>query len=284
MAYKRTIMGIFRSNDTEEDEKEAEPEDRTRNTGENNGTTTELQQRVETVVNDVQAGKLQHADLVERLEGSTDDRLVAAQALVKTARHDPNALTEVADGAIDRLAERELARPIAEDLLQSAEDLRANGLDYATVAEGSLEALNEALHRIESGQIGRDPKDCTGGAGEVALAAELREHADTIEGRQQLVVEATADAFEAVPRELARRAGLDPIDALVEMRSEHQLGNTVGIGTLHGESRDGQGPTTDKRDVKIRLTDGVALAGVVALSKGTATQLETLTGYEPYRN
>ena len=55
-----------------------------------------------------------------------------------------------------------------------------------------------------------------GGAPEVEASLALREAADSVEGREQLAVEAFADAFEAGPRTLAENAGHDAIDALVE--------------------------------------------------------------------
>jgi archaeal chaperonin len=37
-------------------------------------------------------------------------------------------------------------------------------------------------------------------------------------GREQLAVEAFADAVEVIPRTLAENAGLEPIDVLVELQ------------------------------------------------------------------
>lgn len=276
-------MDIFGSGDDEDDEEYPKPAGQARDTEAGGGGPTEIEQRVETTVDDVRSGRLRHADVVGRLDGSTEDRLVAARALVRAALHDPGAVGDVADGVIDRLAERELSRSVAESLLRSAEDLRTNGLDYATVAEGSLDALEEAHRRFESVRTGRPYEALGGGASEVVLAAELREYAGSVQGRRQLVVEATADAFEAVPKELARHAGLDPIDALVEMRTGHEMGDAVGVGTASGEVLDARELAVDEREVQARLTDGVALAGIVALTQGTVTQLGTLTGRDPYR-
>src|SRR5208282_1372480 len=40
-------------------------------------------------------------------------------------------------------------------------------------------------------------------------------------GREQLAVEAYAEALEAIPLTIAENSGLDPIDILVELRSKH---------------------------------------------------------------
>ncbi|WP_460562919.1 thermosome subunit alpha [Halorubrum pallidum] len=68
-----------------------------------------------------------------------------------------------------------------------------------------------------------------GGAPEAELALQLRDFADSVGGREQLAVEAFADALEVVPRTLAENAGLDPIDSLVDLRARHD-GGEFGAG------------------------------------------------------
>jgi chaperonin GroEL (HSP60 family) len=41
-------------------------------------------------------------------------------------------------------------------------------------------------------------------------------------GREQLAIEAFADAMESIPLALAENAGLDPIDVMVELRAKHE--------------------------------------------------------------
>ena len=59
-----------------------------------------------------------------------------------------------------------------------------------------------------------------GGAVEIEIAKELRKYATKVGGREQLAVEAFADAVEVIPRTLAENAGLEPIDILVELRTK----------------------------------------------------------------
>jgi len=61
-----------------------------------------------------------------------------------------------------------------------------------------------------------------GGAVEIHLARELRKYAESFKGREQLAINAFANAMEVVPRSLAENAGLDPIDKLAELRAEHE--------------------------------------------------------------
>ncbi|WP_280587347.1 thermosome subunit alpha [Halorubrum sp. Boch-26] len=75
-----------------------------------------------------------------------------------------------------------------------------------------------------------------GGAPEAELALQLRDFADSVGGREQLAVEAFADALEVVPRTLAENAGLDPIDSLVDLRSRHDAGEFgAGLDAYTGD-------------------------------------------------
>ncbi len=68
-----------------------------------------------------------------------------------------------------------------------------------------------------------------GGASEVAIAAHVRDQTASIEGRRQLAVEAFADAIDVLPRTLAENTGMDPIDALVDLRSLHDSEGRAGL-------------------------------------------------------
>jgi chaperonin GroEL (HSP60 family) len=76
-----------------------------------------------------------------------------------------------------------------------------------------------------------------GGAVEIEIAKELRKYATKVGGREQLAVEAFADAVEVIPRTLAENAGLEPIDILVELRSKHDTaeGKNLGINVFTGK-------------------------------------------------
>jgi len=67
------------------------------------------------------------------------------------------------------------------------------------------------------------------GATEIAVADYVRSQAATVEGRKQLAVEAFADAVDVVPRTLATNTGMDPIDALVDLRAAYEDGDLSGV-------------------------------------------------------
>jgi thermosome len=76
-----------------------------------------------------------------------------------------------------------------------------------------------------------------GGAVEIEVAKELRKYANKVGGREQLAIEAFADAIEVIPRALAENAGLEPIDILVSIRSAHdkETGKYTGINVYNGK-------------------------------------------------
>ncbi|MHA2174130.1 MAG: thermosome subunit beta [Candidatus Hodarchaeales archaeon] len=77
------------------------------------------------------------------------------------------------------------------------------------------------------------------GSPEVELHKGLKEFAGTVKGREQMAVDAFADAVEIIPRTLAENAGLDSIDVLVELRAAHEKGNTnTGINVDTGKNVD----------------------------------------------
>ncbi|MFX1284357.1 MAG: thermosome subunit beta [Promethearchaeota archaeon] len=77
------------------------------------------------------------------------------------------------------------------------------------------------------------------GSPEIELHKGLKEYAGTIKGREQMAVDAFADAVEIIPRTLAENAGLDSIDVLVELRAAHEKGNTsIGINVDTGKNVD----------------------------------------------
>jgi thermosome len=78
-----------------------------------------------------------------------------------------------------------------------------------------------------------------GGAAATAVAMALRDYAPSIGGREQMAIEAFANAIEIVPKTLSENAGLDPIDMMLEVRRAHKLGKKhAGINVLSGKIDD----------------------------------------------
>ncbi|HZX19431.1 MAG TPA: thermosome subunit beta [archaeon] len=79
-----------------------------------------------------------------------------------------------------------------------------------------------------------------GGSCEMEVAMRLRGYAKTVGGREQLAIEAFADALEIIPRTLAETAGMDTIDTLVGLRSKHsgKDGVTMGVNVFDAKIDD----------------------------------------------
>ncbi len=96
------------------------------------------------------------------------------------------------------------------------------------VVDEAERALVDAIGSVKSAV--EDGKYVTGGGStEMELAMHLRKYAIEVGGREQLAIQAFADALEVIPRALAESCGLDVIDTLVELRSKHEKKNP-GLG------------------------------------------------------
>ncbi|MEW5896620.1 MAG: thermosome subunit beta [Nanoarchaeota archaeon] len=112
--------------------------------------------------------------------------------------HNPKAVTLLIRGGTEHVAE-EIKRAVADALGDLA----------AALKEGAIVA--------------------GAGAVEMEVAKGLHRFAATLGGREQLAVQAFAEAMEVVPRTLAENAGLDPIDVLTQLRFAHD-NNFAGAG------------------------------------------------------
>jgi len=143
-------------------------------------------------INDLDAEDFGHAELV-RVEKFGDDEVTFIEGGAEA-----RSVTVLARGGTEHVTD-ELERA-----LNDALDVVAAALDEGGVVPGA-------------------------GSPEIAIADYVREHAASVTGRRQLAVEAFADAIDVVPRTLAANAGMDPIDALVELRSTFDDEDTAGI-------------------------------------------------------
>jgi len=79
-----------------------------------------------------------------------------------------------------------------------------------------------------------------GGAPEIELALRLRDYGQTVGGREQLAIEAFAEALEIIPWTLAENAGMDSIDVLIELKNAHmkKAGRNFGVNVLQNKVSD----------------------------------------------
>ncbi|MBM3910289.1 MAG: thermosome subunit [Thaumarchaeota archaeon] len=74
-----------------------------------------------------------------------------------------------------------------------------------------------------------------GGSPEAYVALKLRAWSQSLSGREQLAVEKFAEALESIPLALAKNAGMNPIDAITQLRAKQSAGEKyTGIDVING--------------------------------------------------
>ena len=68
------------------------------------------------------------------------------------------------------------------------------------------------------------------GAPEIELSLRLASYASTVGGREQLAIEAFANAMDVIPWALAENGGLDAIDVVIQLKSAHEKKNGKNMG------------------------------------------------------
>ena len=127
-------------------------------------------------------------------------------------------------------------RKISDDKMIFVEGCRNPKAISILIRGGTERIVDEAERSIHDAlcvvkDVVQEPKIVAGGgASEIETARRLREFAEKLAGRERLAVIAFADASEVIPITLAVNSGMDPIDAINEMQSEHAKGKKwVGI-------------------------------------------------------
>jgi thermosome len=78
-----------------------------------------------------------------------------------------------------------------------------------------------------------------GGASAMEIAQHLKSYASSVGGREQMAIDAYAEAVEIIPKSLAENAGYDPINTLIDLRSAHsKKKKTAGINLKTGKVGD----------------------------------------------
>jgi thermosome len=168
---------------------------------------------------------------MEKLAKATGGRVVASiKDLTPEALGEAKLVEEVKIGEDKMVYVKECKNPRAVTIV-----IRGGAEHVVNEAERSLhDALCVVRNAIEDGKI-----VAGGGAPEAEVAQRLKEYASKVGGREQLAIEAFAQALETIPITLAENAGLDPIDIIVNLRAEHEKGNVwAGVDVFSGKVDD----------------------------------------------
>jgi thermosome len=108
--------------------------------------------------------------------------------------------------------------------------------------EHVIEEVDRSLHdslKVVAATLEDEVVCPGGGATEMALATRLRKFAPTVGGREQLAVEAFAQAMEIIPWSLAENGGFDAINTILELRLEHEQNHkNAGVNIENGKAAD----------------------------------------------
>jgi len=144
---------------------------------------------------------------------------------------DTTIVSNIEELTSDDLAKGKVTRDEDAELFHVESD-NEDGFGVTLLLRGSTEHVVDELERSVGDAVDVVSQTVTdgqvlagGGAVEVELASRLRSYAESVSGREQLSIEAFANAIEVVPKILAENAGLDPIDVLVDLRAAHDEGN-----------------------------------------------------------
>ena len=142
------------------------------------------------------------------LAGSVAEKRISGEEMIFVEEcKDPKSVTLLIRGSTEH---------VVDEIERAVED--AIGVVAATIEDGKVVA--------------------GGGAAEISIARGLKDYADSISGREQLAVSAFAEALEVVPKTLAENAGMDSIDALVDLRAAHEKSLYMGLDVFKGEVTD----------------------------------------------
>ena len=208
-------------------------------------------------------------DMVDRVVKAGANVLFCQKGIDDIAQHYLAKAGVLAARRVKKSDMEKLARAIGANIVTNIKELSKNDLGYAGIVQEKKIAGDEMIFVEKC----KDPKAVTilirggsehvvdeveramedaikgvaaalelgkvvpgGGAVEIEVARQLRKYAESFRGREQLAVNAFAEAMEVVPKSLAENAGLDPIDKLAELRAEHDKKRTAaGLDVFTGK-------------------------------------------------
>ena len=211
-------------------------------------------------------------EMVEKIKKSGANVVITQKGIDDLAQH---FLAKEGIMAIRRVKKSDmekLAKATGAKILNSVDDIKEEDLGYAGVVEekkignetmvfvrecknpkavtilirgGTEHVVDETERAVKDalGDVAAALKDgkvvAGGGAVETELSLRLKDFAEQLKGKEQLAVEAYAEALEIIPRTLAENSGLDAIEILAELKAEHEKGNKDhGVEVFEGKVED----------------------------------------------
>jgi thermosome len=212
------------------------------------------------------------SDMVDRIESAGANVVICEKGIDDVAQHFMAKKNILAVRRVKQSDMEKLAKAAGGRILTNLEDLKSADLGQAALVEerkvsddkmtfvegcknpkavsilvrgGTERVVDEAERAIHDAlcvvrDVVVEPYVVAGGgAVEAELSRLLRIRAQRVTGKEQLAFQAYADALEVIALTLAENAGMDPIDALMEVRSKHQAKRIFsGIDPIRGRVTD----------------------------------------------
>jgi len=163
---------------------------------------------------------------MERIAGLTGGTIVTS----------PNELTPDKLGHAEAVEEWKITEKERYVLIKGCKGSRASSIilrgGVKQILDEAERALHDALCTVKN--TIEDPRVIFGGgSSEMEIANRLRKYARSVGGKEQLAIEAFAEAVEIVPKTLAENAGLDLFDTIGDLRVRHGRGEIwAGVDVL----------------------------------------------------
>lgn len=203
---------------------------------------------VEATISQLESGYGTNETDVHQLVDKLDDPDVVADfktihtiaaAVAEVAIDNPELVRERYPDAVDSILRSTESIVLCRTLLHELVERRVHGISPRTISDGievAWEFLGEDITEIAT-TVGSDSDSVpVGGATGIELSERLSSRADSVSGREQLIVEDVARSLHAFVTYYAIRAGLDPIDVTVDLQAQRKQEKplTYGISASSG--------------------------------------------------
>src|SRR3989344_3628016 len=173
-------------------------------------------------------------DMVEKIKNSGANVVLCQKGIDDLVQHYLAKHSIYAARRIKKSDMESIAKATNATIITKLNDLTERDLGKAGIVEARKvgDAIGDVSAALELGKV-------VAGAGstELELAKEIRNFSTSLSGREQLAVQAFADALESIPITLAENAGLDPIDTLTELKASHEKGEKwAGLNVFSGKT------------------------------------------------
>lgn len=172
--------------------------------------------------------------LINTLDRSIEAHVNATEGLLILTEQQERILEKEYPDIVEALLSSRQSLVIAGGLLHGLVSLRVREIPVQSIESGlsmAREKLVDYIDKISEGTPGSEEVVPGGGSVPFELGLRLNQYADSVAGREQLVIEEAGNALKGVPGEYAKQVGADPYDTVTEIQARvgHEEGVKLGV-------------------------------------------------------